>query len=116
MTQPTSYDPPCTWPTAGDDAVGASCTACGHTNLVHPGRSSDTLRACAICELLVLRDELRDRRDPDVTDPLEHADRARLTSLRRWAAGPDNWYPGHTASDDIRFLLRLLDRYDRGAP
>lgn len=70
MTQPTHH-PPCTLPTVGTDQLAAPCGACGHTNLVHPSLWNSSLRACAICEVLVARDHMlavRDAYDPEVND------------------------------------------------
>lgn len=58
---------PCARPVLGTDVVGTPCPSCGHTDLLHPGRPNATLRACLVCELLTLRDRLRDELGEEVT-------------------------------------------------
>jgi hypothetical protein len=44
---------PCVWSHGRDAVIGESCSACGHTNLVHPGPNNPSLTACVICQLLL---------------------------------------------------------------
>lgn len=43
--------------TMPNESIGAPCSACGHTNLAHPGGQNPSLDQCAVCALVVLAEE-----------------------------------------------------------
>lgn len=47
------------------DVIGAACPVCGHSDFVHPGRANPGagLESCVVCELLELRDLLKEKAD-----------------------------------------------------
>lgn len=45
-------DEPCERATQGTDMLGAPCPACGHSNMLHPGRPNPDLGACVVCQAL----------------------------------------------------------------
>ena len=54
----------CTYRTQPTDLIIGPCEYCGHTNLVHPGKSNPSLDECAICTVLDKAIRLEEQRSP----------------------------------------------------